>query len=46
LKKAFTGLGLPQVVRSEQEAQQIREQRQQAEAQQQMASQLQGTLNE
>ena len=46
LKKAFNGLGLPQVVRSEQEANQIREQRMMAQQAQQLAPQLEGIVNE
>ena len=46
LTKAFNGLGLPQVVRSEQEAQQIRQQRQMAQAAQQMGPQLAQQLEE
>tara|TARA_Y100000593_G_scaffold18889_1_gene37637 strand:- start:1331 stop:2809 length:1479 start_codon:yes stop_codon:yes gene_type:complete len=41
LKRAFNGLGLPEVVRSEPEAQQIRQQRMQAEQQQQMGQMIQ-----
>lgn len=37
LTKAFNGLGLPQVVRSDQEAQQLRQQREMAQMAQQMA---------
>ena len=46
MKKAFNGLGLPQVVRSEQDSNQIREQRMMAQQAQQLAPQLEGIVNE
>ena len=46
LTRAFNGLGLPQVVRSEQEAAQLRQQRQMQQMAQQVAPAIEGQMNE